>query len=278
MQSKFKPRLNNFVSFIGLIILLFVFGLGCTKKDDSKEPTPEAYQMYSQLNNEREVEQVKKNADKGDLIAIKCLAHHYLLIENKDKAIYWARKGADKGDPETLFELYLALHLSNDPALRKEGFDALIKAAERNDVQAQVFLASAYKDGIEIGKDLKAAEYWYEKAAYSGTQEAMISLIDLLIKRKPDVDTLVVAYGWTIILYERNPSEIAANLEEGFKYKSNILSNVNNKEEFVARADGWAKINGAKIPTIDPRTVSVDPCITWQERNRKDRNRRRGKP
>ena len=49
----------------------------------------------------------------------------------------------------------------------------LKKAAEQNYIYAEELLADKYYEGVYIVKDVKAAIYWYEKAANQGSVYAM---------------------------------------------------------------------------------------------------------
>lgn len=56
------------------------------------------------------------------------------------------------------------------------GMAMLQKAAEKGNPAAQEVLAVSYKNGVNIGKDLRKAFFWYNKAAESGSTTAMMAL------------------------------------------------------------------------------------------------------
>jgi TPR repeat protein len=237
------------------VILLFIFCAGCTKKDDAEQPQPIPRQIESSFNKD-DVIRLESKGSQGDIESIRRLLDHYAALRDVDKQIYWARKGAASGDASSQFVLFVHLSSAADNDLRKEGLNALMKAAACDHQAAQFELAALYESGNGINKDINEARKWYDKCAQLGDLHCIQGVIRILISRESDIESQVEAYGWTLILYERLSPESAANVENGAKYKSKILSNINkidiNKEDFIARAEKWAKKNIRKISGQPP--------------------------
>jgi len=71
-----------------------------------------------------------------------------------------------------------------DHALIKKRFEAVIKKAEKGDINSMLIIACAYTNGEYFPKDYFAAEAWSRKAGELGSDEAKKHLAKLLNEGK----------------------------------------------------------------------------------------------
>lgn len=79
---------------------------------------------------------------------------------------------AQKGDAQAQFDLGAA-NANVNPAEAAKWFR---KAADRNHVEAQFYLAAAFEKGLGVKQDFAEAATWYRKSAEQGSASAQINL------------------------------------------------------------------------------------------------------
>lgn len=190
-------------------------------------------------------------AEKGNINAIGRLRFHYESLEDKERTIYWLRKGAAIGDPESQLVLFDRLKKQHDPALRKEAIDNLQKAVKQGYVNAEQQLATEYLEGSIYPHSNEQAELWFRKAACRGSIDSMRRLSILLTETHSDQKTLAEAFMWTLLGLSHSP--------KGYEYyfkvqQENILSKARRagisvlsiKKEGMARVKDAGKMKCAK--------------------------------
>ena len=91
-------------------------------------------------------------------------------------------------------------------------FDQKLRLANTGDEEAQIAVARAYENGIEVRiSQVKAAD-WYRKAADQGNPGAMFRLARILSKGAPGVDKNLEA---AFKLYDGLPAEARSRLRTG---------------------------------------------------------------
>lgn len=90
------------------------------------------------------------------------------IEENKEKAVYWLTKAAEKGDSPSMVRL-ATIHINGTPEERKMAFEWVTKAAEKGDLPlADSCMGFFYNLGIGTESDFDKGCYWSEKAARKG--------------------------------------------------------------------------------------------------------------
>ncbi len=117
-------------------------------------------------------------ADAGNADALNKVAffHENGLGTDKDekKAAEWYKKGADKNVGVCIYNLAV-FHDEGKGGLEKsaaKAFDLHYKAAMNAFVPSQIALATRYRDGKGVARDIQASLAWFERAAQNNSQEA----------------------------------------------------------------------------------------------------------
>ncbi len=117
-----------------------------------------------------DIEALTARAQSGELSAQVQLADHYRSgggsVKDMRNAAHWYREAANRGDPESQFQLsYFYMNgrggIQRDEA---EGARLIRMAANQGHVLAQVNLGSFYRKGLGVNQDHTQAVFWYEKA------------------------------------------------------------------------------------------------------------------
>lgn len=125
-------------------------------------------------------------ADKDDYWGNHNLGMHYIkgVGTNKDinKGIECLQKSAKKGNQSSLYELGRIYILNKNFQDIKRGLELLNKAASSGFVPAQNFIASMYRDGEGVTKDLQKAAEWYQKSVNEDNALAQFFLASMYEK------------------------------------------------------------------------------------------------
>ena len=178
MQTFKKPPLTV------LLCLIVCFTLtSCFNTKNKSESVPDNYSLYSQY-----VDKVVKKFEPEGFEILNSTADIYccktgagLEKPNIVAAARYYEYGARAGVAAAQYELariYIDKEMGDacfiggaNPYIGCERW--LKKAAEQNYIYAEELLADKYYEGAYIVKDVKAAIYWYEKAANQGSVYAM---------------------------------------------------------------------------------------------------------
>ena len=178
MQTFKKPPLTV------LLCLIVCFTLtSCFNTKNKSESVPDNYSLYSQY-----VDKVVKKFEPEGFEILNSTADIYccktgagLEKPNIVAAARYYEYGARAGVAAAQYELariYIDKEMGDacfiggaNPYIGCERW--LKKAAEQNYIYAEELLADKYYEGVYIVKDVKAAIYWYEKAANQGSVYAM---------------------------------------------------------------------------------------------------------
>lgn len=121
-----------------------------------------------------------KAAEQGNYKAQHDLAYWYSYdplnkgLRDLEKAEYWYRKATEKNYGKSIYNLGYMLYGRGEI---EEGVALIQKAAELNDKEAMHMWARwhSYEDS-NPDKNMKLAEYWYQKAAEAGNAKSMFNL------------------------------------------------------------------------------------------------------
>jgi len=83
------------------------------------------------------------------------------------------------------------------------GFDDTLAKAKGGDAISQIEVAEAYAKGLGVGKDLKEAVAWYQKAAEQGNADAQLALGSLLVSGKGVPRDSIEASKWFLAAAEQ---------------------------------------------------------------------------
>ena len=125
-----------------------------------------------------------KEAEKGDVEAMKLVSHHYRtgqgVEENMQEALRWNRKAADQGDPQAMFDVGWSYYSGESGSMDlQETAKWWRKAADRGSRIAQFLLGTLYREGRGVPKDEQEAIKWFRKAAAQGEKSAQEALKEL---------------------------------------------------------------------------------------------------
>jgi hypothetical protein len=212
----------------------------------------------------KELNDLERKADRGDIEAIKCL-YHYYVFKDSDKAVIWARKGDRLGDVGLSYELGIMLVMSNDSREKAEGITVLEKTANQSHPRAQKELAWCYEYGKGVPKNPLEAERWFRKAAMQGDTIAMVEVVRHLTDRARDISTLTEAYGWTLLALKRTTSKVSQPFRDKINWaQRDILTKAKgfgaDERQFISRSKEWARKEDVNIPMTDPWDISERPC------------------
>jgi TPR repeat protein len=204
-------------------------------------------------------------AERGDAEASWCL-HLYYLGNEDSKAEYWLQKAAYSGYPRAQY-LWSVKSLHNaSQDKRQEAVNLLFKSAQRGYPPAEAELGNLFFFGSIIRRDENQSEYWLRQAAQKGIDFTMLTLAQSLADRKKDFTSLVEAYSWSIIGYNRSDS---SNLSEDQKRLPETILEKAKKLGFVDEAIKQAsekKIQQLESMiasyhyTYEPEDFSSDQC------------------
>ena len=130
------------------------------------------------LEEEREVDEVRRKAEAGDAHAMKKLGRWYKfgthgLPKDPSSAVEWFKRGVDLDHPPAIYSLGL-LYLDQFPAVgdfapasmvdgRADGLLLVSQAATMGVQGACHTMAQMYRTGRGVTQDLKRAQYWAKK-------------------------------------------------------------------------------------------------------------------
>jgi len=213
--------------------------------------------------NPKELNDLERKAEGGDIDAIRCLCDYY-VFKDSEKAVIFARKGAKLGDAALTYLLGITLVTFEDSKENAEGIAALRKAANQNYSLAQKALADCYEYGKGVQKNLTKAEKWFRRAAIQGDRIAMVEVVRHLTVRARDISTLTEAHGWTLLILKRVPSWVKQSfVDKVYLGQDRILAKAEgfgaDKKTFISRAEEWARREDVNIPMTAP-VVGWSPC------------------
>lgn len=120
---------------------------------------------------------LRRQAERGSVEAMTCLAVDYMDLQNFNEATRWFRKAADLGFPDA--QLMLGSAYDAGKGVAKDGAEAVRwyrRAAEQGDTTAQSIMGGMYLNGDDVEKDISTGLEWYRKAAEKGDIAAKVML------------------------------------------------------------------------------------------------------
>lgn len=121
---------------------------------------------------EKAVRYLEEASVKNVNIAQWVLAMYYIEGKEEDKGYYWIKKLAKKNDVKAQYMLGIFYLAKEDEESKNEGIEWLIKSAEQNCKDAQLYLGKCYENGIGVTTNIYKALEWYKRAAEQGLAEA----------------------------------------------------------------------------------------------------------
>lgn len=145
---------------------------------------------------------MQKSAEQDNISALTTLANLYIkgTVVPKDYAkalkLYQHAARFDTNTQYLLGEIYWDSKLVDSD--KKKAMQWFTKAAENNNIDAQITLGSLYMEGEDITKDLSKSLEWFTKAAELGDPDAQYLLariymqdeMDLVLNDYPSMETL----------------------------------------------------------------------------------------
>jgi TPR repeat protein len=163
----------------------------------------------------------QSEADRGSLGATRLLASLYQQgngVERSDStAAFWYRRAAERGDPNSAFQLGLLLAATpGGPQREIEATTFLRQAADADVREAWPVLAERYEQGLGTRRNDQEAAFWYRKAAEQGNRAAQYNLAGMYARGRGVVKSDAEAAGW----YQRAAEQghVVAQYELGMAY------------------------------------------------------------
>lgn len=111
------------------------------------------------------IDELRRNADKGDLFAQYELGKLYLENRDTNNAIYWYKKAAEQELSAAQLSLAIIYYDQKDTIQEMKW---MLRAAQNGSVSAQNLLGHYFKDK----KDYENAFYWFKKSADQGDDDS----------------------------------------------------------------------------------------------------------
>ncbi|MCP3888345.1 MAG: sel1 repeat family protein [Desulfobulbaceae bacterium] len=96
--------------------------------------------------------------------------------ESINKAINSCLVSAQKGDPNSQYNLSILYITKNDGKENQESLDWILRAANKGHSEAQYHLGTMYEFGTVVKHNIKDQIYWFQKAAEGGIIAAQLKL------------------------------------------------------------------------------------------------------
>lgn len=93
-----------------------------------------------------------------------------------NKAINSCLVSAQKGDPNSQYNLSILYITKNDGKENQESLNWILRAAKQGHSEAQYHLGTMYEFGTVVKRNLKDQIYWFQKAAEGGVIAAQLKL------------------------------------------------------------------------------------------------------
>lgn len=167
--------MNRMMFFVCLTVVLMVNSERSHAGDEEAIPISSGACL-----SDSEIEDVRVRVERGDLLAIRRLAHHYgacadAYDEKKQLALY--RQAAQYGFAQDIWNLAAMIEAMGD---NKTAFPLFLKAAKQGDQEAMRRVAAAYLEGKGVAEDRYEAALWLEAAASRGSATSAVDLAKLL--------------------------------------------------------------------------------------------------
>ena len=158
------------------------------------------------------------------------LAYYYLnglmVKEDEQKALELYLKASRNGCKTAAYNVGYIYLYSKDKKIRngKKGVEYMLKAAEGGYPDAYAMLASLYKDGYIVKKDIEIYNYWLKKGVMSDSPKAILMLAeDQLNNKKNGIDGAEYWIGYYLVnLKEYHQENTGTYLSLRDKYKNKV--------------------------------------------------------
>lgn len=96
--------------------------------------------------------------------------------ESIEQGIDSCLESAQKGDPNSQYDLSILYITKNGGKENQESFNWIFKAAKKGHPEAQYHLGTMYESGALVNRDTVSAIFWFLKAAQNGITAAQLKL------------------------------------------------------------------------------------------------------
>ena len=264
LQTRVMGKLMNAKSApiaLSAIIAVSLLLASCGKpKQEANAQVDLATNNVGQLTNDtaapaqeqRELPELRQNADKGDPSAEFLLGKRYedgLGVEsNQIEAVKWYRKAAEQGNADAQYRLGRCCVQGLGVATNQtEAFQWFRRAAEQGHVWGQLGLASCYDEGEGVEKNQAEAVKWYRKAAKQGNAQAQYNLGVCYSDGEGVEKNQTEAVKWYRKAAERGNAKAQVNLgfccERGSGVEKNLTEAVKWYRRAADQGDAGAQFN-----------------------------------
>ena len=169
-----KLRIITIPRYVFLGTLLIVAGCATTSS-----------QTQSSILNESEIQQIKGQAETGDVAAQYRLANIYRYqYKDIDGAIHWYKKAAMQKNIEA--HMHLATLYRYNKKDTESALEWYRKAFELGDIRGLRNIGLIYRHGEGVDRDLEEAEKWYSIGAERGDSTSKAILKSIQQERDPE--------------------------------------------------------------------------------------------
>jgi len=231
----------------------------------SSPPTPTASEIVQEEHEEDKLQELRRNAEQGDVNAQTDLAYFYLdgqFVDQDDAlAYYWFKKAADGGH-------LLASYRVGDMLRQGQGVQKDLQAAfqyfkfgsDKDYSLSQYNLGWAYEKGEGIAPDLDMAFYWYQKSAQQENCAANMALARLYNFGSPRNPEQYARY--TIKAAEMGDPDMQVNAGNCYMYGDGVKQNYEEAATWYLAASqqdyapgkrqlGYCYLDGNGVPQDD---------------------------
>lgn len=177
-----------------ILMLAVITNLSCIKNIQTASPSNDFY-----LSDE-EKKIITTKANRGDSEAAFRLAMYYGFYEfRNDQYLDWLNIAAKNGHTTAQYNLAYELERSHEEEKKRQAISWYNKLAQSGDLRSQIALAEIYEAGKLVPKDLYQAKGLYEKAAFSGSDSAILKMVDIYLEGIGCDKDVITAYSWLLL-------------------------------------------------------------------------------
>jgi len=228
-RNRFTSVIHLFISTLFISTLLLISPLPLM----SEEPNQDNQDKVRDIINKN-----KTAAERGDAAAQYFLAYCYEfgqgVEENQELAKMWFIKALENEHPEAMATQAMRLEDSGD---HKNAFIYMEKAANKNLMEAQYYLAFYYIGGTGVNKSIFEARNWLKKAAMQGHVSSQYSLGNMYLNGHDVKKDLDKAIKWLMLAADQG--DVQAQFELGLAYVHKTTDKHVYGKDALEQAHNW---------------------------------------
>ena len=228
-RNRFTSVIHLFISTLFISTLLLI------------SPPPLMSEESNQGNQDKVGDNISKNktaAERGDAAAQYFLAYCYEfgqgVEENQELAKMWFNKALENEHPEAMATQAMRLEDSGD---HKNAFIYMEKAANKNLMEAQFYLAFYYIGGTGVNKSMFEARNWLKKAAMQGHADSQYCLGNMYLNGHDVKRDLGKAIKWLMLAANQDNGQ--AQYELGLAYMHKATDKYVDGNGALEQAHNW---------------------------------------